>query len=139
MIVVEQMALADAAEQLALQRKAFLPPYARYRDEGSPIFTPESEMIRRIEDPCGVSLKILVDGIAAGGHLHRSGFPMPWSRSYAFGTARKGATGYPALVAQSSQGGGRQPSYLREDGLPKYRPRVGDQRRLTLLFIKKHT
>ncbi len=59
MIVVEQMALADAAEQLALQRKAFLPPYARYRDEGSPIFTPESEMIRRIEDPCGVSLKIL--------------------------------------------------------------------------------
>lgn len=103
MIVVEQMALADAAEQLALQRKAFLPPYARYRDEGSPIFTPESEMIRRIEDPCGVSLKILVDGIAAGGHLHRSGFPMPWSRSNAFGTARKGATGYPALVAQSSQ------------------------------------
>lgn len=67
MIVVERMALADAAEQLALQRKAFLPLYARYRDEGSPIFTPEFEMIRRIEDPCGVSLKILVDGIAAGG------------------------------------------------------------------------
>ena len=68
MVKFEKMTIDDLEEHIVLQRKAFLPLLTKYHDGNfSPANITKDEMKRRIENPQGIYLKILVDNLNIGG------------------------------------------------------------------------
>ncbi len=68
MLRFEKMAMEDLEEHIYLQREAFLPLLEKYQDgKFSPANITAEEMIKRIENPQGVYLKVMADNLSVGG------------------------------------------------------------------------
>ncbi len=68
MVKFEKMTIDDLKEHMDLQRRAFLPLLAKYQDGNfSPANITEDKMKKRIENPKGIYLKVIVDNLSVGG------------------------------------------------------------------------